>query len=344
MSNVTFHEEIETLKARLQELVKPYSAVFIICDENTEAYCLPLISGAFAKGYIISVHSGEQHKNLESCTTIWSLLTKQMADRKALLINLGGGVICDMGGFAASCYKRGIDFLHIPTTLLAMVDASVGGKTGIDYDGFKNQIGVFREAKEVLICPMFLETLEDRQIRSGMAEVIKHYLIADADAFHEVARSPQLIPDRALIEKAVAIKTQFVTADPFEKNVRKTLNFGHTIGHAIESHYLTTDQPLLHGEAIAIGMAVETIISHRLGLLAEDAQKQILDVLKENFDLRVLPEADIDQIVSLTAQDKKNEAGSTKFVLLTGIGSCAVDVAVHADVIRGAIVWYNNGK
>jgi 3-dehydroquinate synthase len=174
--------------------------------------------------------------------------------------------------------------------------------------------------------------------------VIKHYLIADADAFHEVARSPQLIPDRALIEKAVAIKTQFVTADPFEKNVRKTLNFGHTIGHAIESHYLTTDQPLLHGEAIAIGMAVETIISHRLGLLAEDAQKQILDVLKENFDLRVLPEADIDQIVSLTAQDKKNEAGSTKFVLLTGIGSCAVDVAVHADVIRGAIVWYNNGK
>ncbi|MCW3125550.1 MAG: 3-dehydroquinate synthase [Bacteroidetes bacterium] len=343
MSNVTFFDTIEPLSAKIKEIVQRHNAVFIICDENTEKHCLPLISGAFEKGYIISVKSGEQHKNLESCTMIWSLLTKQMADRNALIINLGGGVICDMGGFAASCYKRGIDFVHIPTTLLAMVDASVGGKTGIDFDGYKNQVGVFREAVEVLMYPVFFGTLEERQIRSGMAEVIKHYLIADADAFDEVSKKGVLLPDRPLIAKAIRIKSQFVDADPLEKNIRKALNFGHTIGHALESHYLDSATPMLHGEAVAIGMAVETIISNKLELLTSDKAQEILTVLKTNFNLKPLPQADIDAVISLTAQDKKNAGQERKLVLLTDIGSYRIDVDVDIETMRDACIWYNNG-
>lgn len=328
----------------MAEIVQPYSAVFILCDENTETLCLPLITDAIDKPYIIGIKSGEQHKTLETCTTIWSHLTAHHTDRKALLIDLGGGVICDMGGFAASCYKRGIDFIHIPTTLLAMVDASVGGKTGIDFHGYKNHIGLFSEAKEVLICPEFLKTLDARQIRSGMAEVIKHYLIADAATFHEVAKNAvAIVPDRKLIEKAVRIKSEFVDADPHEKNVRKALNFGHTIGHAVESFYMTGDAPLLHGETIAIGMAVEAIVSNRVGLLDEEKLSEVLTVLRSLFELKLLPEAAINAIIDLTAQDKKNSGQQRKFVLLNDIGSYQADVAVDEKMISEACIWYNNG-
>lgn len=343
MSNVNYHSEIKTLREQLQHLAAGYSSTFILCDENTEHHCLPLLAGAVPDVQVISIKSGEQHKTLATCDQIWTALTRSHADRRALLINLGGGVICDMGGFAAACYKRGIDFVHIPATLLAMVDASVGGKTGVDFDGFKNQIGVFREAVAVLICPEFLQTLDERQLRSGLAEVIKHYLIADAEAFHAVEGDKMVAYNLALIERAVCIKSQFTEADPEERGVRKALNYGHTIGHAIESHRLTGAAPLLHGEAVAIGMAVEALIAQHMELLTEADADRVLTVLHRLFDLPVLSEGEMAAIIALSAQDKKNAGSTRRMALITGIGSYATDVAVGEEQIREACVWYNNG-
>ena len=183
MENVSFFSDQNVLRSHLVNAIKSYSSVFVLFDENTRKHCLPLIGDVMEKASLIKTKSGEENKDISTCDHIWSQLTDGMADRNSLLINLGGGVLTDMGGFAASCYKRGIDFINIPTTLLAMVDASVGGKTGVDFRGLKNQIGLFSEAQEVLICPEFLKTLDARQIKSGMAEVVKHYLIADGKAF-----------------------------------------------------------------------------------------------------------------------------------------------------------------
>ena len=283
---------------------------------------MPHVRDSFSHYHIITIRSGEASKNLKTCEHIWDELTSKLADRKALLINLGGGVISDMGGFAASCYKRGVDFVNIPTTLLAMADASVGGKTGIDFNGFKNQIGVFSEAKEVLICGEFLKTLDHRQLRSGLAEVVKHYLIADRAAFMSFTQTRRVAPSIAVIQKAVEIKSSIVAQDPFEKNTRKKLNFGHTIGHALESYGLTTHEPLLHGEAVAYGMAVETY-------------------LETVFALRHLSIEATDAILSIVLQDKKNEAGVIKMALIDDIGSCKIDVEVSADDIKAAINYFN---
>ncbi|MBS1624920.1 MAG: 3-dehydroquinate synthase [Bacteroidetes bacterium] len=343
MSNVKFYSEIKSLQQQLQQLAAGYSATFILCDEHTEEHCLPRMRDALPDAFIIRVRSGEQYKNLGSCDIIWFALTHHHADRRALLINLGGGVICDMGGFAASCYKRGIDFIHVPTTLLAMADASIGGKTGIDFDHYKNQIGLFRPAAAVLICPAFLTTLDQRQLRSGLAEVIKHYLIADAAAFRGVEQNEKLSYDLALIARAVQIKSQFAEADPDEQHIRKALNYGHTIGHAIESHRLRTDVPLLHGEAIAMGMAVEALIAQHMDLLAEADADRVLAVLHRLFDLPVLSMEEIAAIVTLSAQDKKNTGATRRMALIDAIGSYVTDVAVGEEQIREACIWYNNG-
>jgi 3-dehydroquinate synthase len=337
---VLFFTDIIVLNTKLGDIIKSYSMVFVLCDENTEKYCLPLINPAIPDAHLINILSGEQYKNLKTCEDIWAGLTLANADRRSLLICLGGGVICDMGGFASSCYKRGIDFINIPTTLLAMVDASVGGKTGIDFNGLKNQIGVFSEATEVLICDRFLKTLDHRQIRSGMAEVFKHYLIADGGSF--VDFDPNLSsPDIVLIQKAVAIKSAIVDADPLEKNVRKKLNFGHTIGHALESYSLSTSAPLLHGEAVAYGMAIEAYIALAKGLIDEQKATFICQKLADYFDLRPLPDMEIEQILSLVAQDKKNDKGIIKMSLIDDIGSCMIDIETSAEEIRNSIMKFN---
>lgn len=336
---VSFFSDIAALNSALTELVKPYSSVFILVDENTAKHCLPLISGNLSDALNIQIQSGEEHKNIHTTSVIWSVLTDHLADRKALLINLGGGVITDMGGFAASCYKRGIDFVNIPTTLLAMVDASVGGKTGIDFAEFKNQIGVFSEAKEVLICPVFLETLDARQLRSGMAEVVKHYLIADERAFMDFDMNAS--PDIGMIRRAINIKSDIVAQDPFEKNVRKKLNLGHTVGHALESYRLTTHEPLLHGEAVAYGMAIETRISVFKSEIGEEKAGMILQKLRAIFALKALSSEEIEGFLSYIHQDKKNENGKIKMALLDDIGSCLIDVEVTTDEIRKAIALFN---
>lgn len=338
---VSFFSDITALNTKLADLTGAYSTVFVLVDENTEKHCLPFLQPAFSIHHIIAISSGEKNKNLKSSERIWDVLSDKMADRKALLINLGGGVICDMGGFAASCYKRGIDFINIPTTLLAMADASVGGKTGIDFQGFKNQIGLFSEAKEVLVCDEFLKTLDDRQLRSGLAEVVKHYLIADGLSFLDFSRSIGISPDLESIKKAVTIKSKIVAEDPHEINVRKKLNFGHTIGHALESYSLTTADPLLHGEAVAYGMAIETYIAAFKSLIDEEKAGFICHTLRSVFDLKLLPADITDKILALVMQDKKNENGKVKMSLIDEIGSCKIDIEVSADEIRDAINYFN---
>jgi 3-dehydroquinate synthase len=320
-----------------------YSAIFVLVDENTSHHCYPLMAGKLPAHKTISIKSGEENKTLETCQTIWQQLTAAKADRKALLINLGGGVIGDMGGFAAGCYKRGIAFINIPTTLLAMVDASVGAKCGIDFMGFKNQLGLFNEPQAVFIHTPFLKTLPQRELHSGFAEVIKHYLIADTASFHELLNDNKPLADfnfELLVRKSVSIKQSIVEQDPHEQGIRKALNFGHTIGHAIESFYLDKpNEKLLHGEAIALGMLAESFVSVKKKLLSERELKAIEQCIRTYFQLQPVAQQDFEAITALTTHDKKNEAGQTLFTLLNGIGSYTINQPVEKEIIHEAMFY-----
>src|ERR1700749_4884910 len=260
-----------------------YSRFFVLTDENTGKYCLPVIRKHIDKldnFDIIEINAGEESKNIDFCVDVWKMLIDFNADRQSLLINLGGGVITDLGGFAASTYKRGIDFVHVPTTLLSQVDASVGGKTGIDLDNVKNIIGTFTQPKAVFIEHEFLQTLPARQILSGLAEMLKHGLIFDAGYWKELKISNLHNPSAALVYHSVEIKNKVVIEDPHEKGIRKSLNFGHTVGHAIETYSLMNDEnPLTHGEAIAAGMICEAKLSNLKIHLDDSELQEITDVI-----------------------------------------------------------------
>lgn len=308
-----------------------YSAIAILVDEHTKANCLDIIlkESQIKPKLIIEIHSGEEHKNISSCEHIWQQLTKAQFDRKSLLINLGGGVIGDMGGFAASCYKRGIDFIQVPTTLLAMVDASVGGKLGIDLENFKNQIGLFKAPKGVYIFPEFLQTLSQRQVISGYAEIVKHALITDKDYWQLLMEtSIEKINWEETIHHSITLKNDIVESDPYEENKRKILNFGHTIGHAIESYYLKKEKDILHGEAIALGMYLETELSP----LNIEKKKEIQYYLKSNFNLVDCPS--LEQLLPFLKNDKKNEHDNINFSLLDDIGSCSYNNELSIDKIK----------
>lgn len=316
-----------------------FAQIFVLVDENTREYCYPRIVSLLPTHHLIQIKSGEQNKTLHSCELIWKRLTQENADRSSLLINLGGGVIGDMGGFAAACYKRGINFINLPTTVLAMVDASVGGKTGIDFMGFKNQIGLFNEPEAVFIHTDFLNTLPERQLKSGFAEVIKHYLIADKDAFNAIGNP---FDWNLVIERNVKIKSLFVKNDPHENNIRKSLNFGHTIGHAIESYFLKKeDKELLHGEAIAVGMICESFISKKLNLINEAELSSISKVVLSYFQLPLLSVVDFSQLLELIKQDKKSKAQQNQFSLLKGIGNYSINNSVEENVIIESFIYYN---
>ena len=284
LSNNYYVNFQEDAYSRLNEYIldtKP-STIFILVDENTETNCLPLFLQELETEStieIIEIESGEENKNLETCTGVWNALTELGADRKSLILNLGGGVITDLGGFVASTFKRGISFVNIPTTLLSMVDASVGGKTGVDLGVLKNQIGLFSDPKMVLIDPRYLQTVTDRELRSGVAEIIKYGLTYDVKLWDSI----KLIEDlnyntlNGLIHRSIEIKNNVVLEDPKEAGVRKVLNFGHTLGHAIESYFLKSDikENLTHGEAIAIGMITETYISEVLFGFPKEKTREI---------------------------------------------------------------------
>ena len=305
--------------------ISTYSKVAILVDQNTMRDCLfklPQIENAL----IIEIKSGEEYKNISTCNFIWEQLTINNFDRNALLINLGGGVIGDMGGFCATTYKRGLEFIHIPTTLLAMVDASVGGKLGIDFKGFKNQIGLFNNPKAVLISSEFLETLAESELKSGFAEVVKHALISDNSLWLKLKNTPFTDLDwEDIIDTSVQIKNKIVLADPFEKEERKKLNFGHTFGHAIESYYLEKGTPISHGEAVFMGMILETKMSD----LSETDKNEIKNYVLSNFALPYTPKKS--SLHKFLINDKKNQNGKINFTLLNGIGNCSLDNLFSLD-------------
>jgi 3-dehydroquinate synthase len=328
-SNYTIHIGDEKLSC-LQ--YQNYSQLAILVDENTEKYCLAKLITSnpdLKKAKVISLSSGEINKNLDSCQIVWKELSQNNFDRNSLLICLGGGVICDLGGFSASCFKRGIDFIHIPTTLLSMVDASVGGKTGVDFLTLKNQIGLFRNPSQVIICPSFLNTLNLRQIKSGFAEIVKHALIADKQYWKLLLEIDiEKINWLQIIYQSVQIKNKIVESDPLEKAERKQLNFGHTIGHAIESHYLESGIKVLHGEAVALGMIVEA----KMSAITQEDCKQIEHFLRSNITLPKLPT--FEEIEKWLIHDKKNTSGKIQFSLLTSIGKCQENISFNNQEIK----------
>ena len=320
---------------------KQYTSIFVISDQNTRRACYPKIKDLLPKHTIVSIKAGETFKTLETCQEIWTEMTAKQMDRHALVINLGGGVIGDMGGFCAATYKRGVDFIQIPTTLLAQVDASVGGKLGIDFNGLKNHLGVFTLPNAVLIDAVFLETLPWRELRSGFAEIIKHCLIADASKWNDIKQldfEEQNWPH--LIAHSVAIKQKIVAEDPTEKGLRKILNFGHTLGHAIETYFLETKNRLFHGEAIAAGMIGEAFIAYKRKLISEQQLGQIEEFLFTIYGKAAIKETDFEAIVELTAQDKKNVGREVRFSLLEGIGQCGFDYVVTNKEMKAALGYY----
>lgn len=324
-----------------------YSAIVILVDEHTKKDCLPVLKRSFSDARIISViqlKSGEKNKNIRSCEKIWKALSKQYADRKALVLNLGGGVICDLGGFAASTYKRGIDFVNIPTTLLAQADASVGGKTGIDLDGLKNQVGTFTFPKAVFIDPRFLKTLSKRELIAGFAEVIKHGLIADKDHWADLQSLSAAHLAKGdhtdLIYRSIQIKNKIVSQDPTEQGIRKTLNFGHTIGHALESASLRSTKKLLHGEAVAMGMICEGYLSRKCCGLSNTELNSITDLIISWFSPGPV-KIPARKLIGLMKQDKKNKDSEINFTLLSSIGKAEINNSCSEELIEEAIHFLN---
>ena len=320
-----------------------YSTVFILCDDNTHTHCLPVLNDLIpetVKANILLMREGELNKNISTCTDLWKELSAKGADRNSLLINLGGGVVTDLGGFVACTYKRGIPFLNIPTSLLSMVDASVGGKTGIDLGVLKNQIGIIREPEAVLILPQFLQTLPTRHLKNGFVEMLKHGLIADKAHWDEI--TPENCHEIDSILHSIEIKSQVVQKDPNEKGLRKILNFGHTLGHAIESFLLNHPDrsPLLHGEAIAIGLVLEAYLSHRASGLSILEANQVKHRIASVFPKQKFSAEEIEVINSLMLHDKKNLKGQVRFALLRELGAAVFDQFVDHQDILDAFDYY----
>lgn len=301
------------------------SKIFILVDENTHTHCLPLFLGNLettAPFEILEIEAGEEMKNITSATMLWEILLEYEADRNAILVNLGGGVVTDLGGFVASTYKRGIDFLQIPTSLLAMVDASIGGKTGIDLGGAKNMVGTFTLPKGVFVHPDFLQTLPHEELMSGFAEMLKHGLIADVLHWKTLVTISELNYENLapLISDSVHIKKTIVERDPTEKGERKLLNFGHTIGHAIESLHLINEQPILHGFAVAMGMYWEAKLANNAHILPNEDFAEIQNQLVKFYPFIQEMNYTLEMLLPFMKQDKKNDAKGIGFVALESIG------------------------
>lgn len=313
----------------------------ILCDTNTRQ-CLEYLHVACPQTQdlpVIEMPEGELHKNLKTCEMVWYQLTEHGADRNTVLLNLGGGVVTDLGGFIASTYMRGIRFVQIPTSLLGMVDAAIGGKTGIDFGGLKNMIGTFSRAEAVLIDSNFLKTLPSRHYRNGLAEVLKHAFISDVSILDLMEAN-----EDALISRSVNVKMDVVARDEFESGERKKLNFGHTIGHAIESHLLETKNPVLHGEAIAAGMIMESFISTKLVGLSETELLKILQLTDSIFSRIQLTKMDWMEVKKLLVYDKKNKEGKVRFVLLKSVGEAAIDQSVSEELLDEVFEFYVSQK
>ena len=322
---------------QLRNLISSHTKSFLLLDENTDNYCLKILNSIdLLKSDTIKIviPAGEQNKNIETVQFIWSKLVENHADRKSLLINVGGGMVTDIGGFAASCYQRGIDFINIPTTLLGMIDAAVGGKTGIDFQGLKNQIGVFSQPLAVMILFEFLETLPKRELLSGLAEIIKYGFIVDKFFLEAKLESYPSYPYYPLypdyIKKAIEVKDEITRNDTTEQGRRKILNFGHTIGHAIETYLIENHEEIRHGEAVALGMLPALYLSDKYYGLD-------YNLCAKNFNRFNLNDVPVNKLIEIMRHDKKNEGGDIRFVLIKDIGKPVYDVVVKPEDIVDSI-------
>jgi 3-dehydroquinate synthase len=327
---------------QIAELIESFGSprTFVLVDDNTEKCVLPLLE-SLRGAKVISVPSGDVNKNLDSLVHIWNELQSGGANRKSLMINLGGGMVTDMGGFAASTFKRGMRFINVPTTLLSAVDAAVGGKTGINFNGLKNELGVFREAEAVVISTGFFATLPIEEVRSGYAEMLKHGLIDTFDNYNRLlsynvaeADAERLL---SLLEESVNVKRRVVAIDPFEHGLRRALNLGHTIGHAFESYAMRRNAPVPHGYAVAWGCVVELILSHMsVGFPSEQLQR-FADYVYENYGAYPLTCNDYPELLELMHHDKKNTSSEINFTLLKNVGEVLIDCTCSEEDIKTAM-------
>ncbi|QIE58335.1 3-dehydroquinate synthase [Rasiella rasia] len=327
------------------------SKIIILTDSNTQKHCLPILLKHINTPIAISsisIPAGEEHKTIATCNYVWEELSNKGADRKSVLINLGGGVVTDLGGFVACTYKRGIEFINIPTSLLAMVDASVGGKNGVDLGHVKNQIGIIKNPYSVYVSVAFLETLPSAHLISGYAEMLKHGLIA-SETYWQAIKAIDFQNAKTTEEfiwTSIEIKNKVVTEDPTELGIRKTLNYGHTLGHAIESYCLdkSDKQTLLHGEAVAIGLILANYISFHLVNFPKKKLETTTSTILSYFPKQSFSEKDIENIIELLKYDKKNVDGNVNFVLLRDFNNYVIDQKVSNDLIYSAFEYYKNFK
>lgn len=323
-----------------------YSKVFISVDENTRSHCLPrfLRHTELYRCEIIQMRSGESNKNLSNCAQLWRQLTDLGADRNSVLLNLGGGVLTDLAGFAATTFKRGMDFIHIPTTLLNMVDASIGGKTGVNLGVLKNQIGLFSNPSMVLIDSAYLQTLPKRAYRSGFAEMIKYGLSMDKEVYRELQAYPEFSTEKQdrLIRHCAQLKAGIVAKDFREEGLRKVLNVGHTIGHAVEALFLERPEQerLLHGEAIAVGLIAEAYLSYESNYLKREELAQLKRFIRSIYTKVDFDKGDFERIKAYMKQDKKKVSSRLNFSLIKGIGACELDATAGAEAIDRALDYY----
>lgn len=325
----------------------PKGKVYVVVDEHTREHCLPLLLAFdfFRAIPVLELHSGEENKNLESVVAVWNFLEENGADRKSLLINLGGGMLSDLCGFAASCFKRGLHFVNIPTTLLAQVDASVGGKTGINFNGLKNEIGVFNQPQTVIIASQFLQSIDKKNFLSGFAEMLKHGLIHSKAHWDECLAFDFDNTDyetlNGMIARSVAIKEYFVVNDPTEQNIRKALNLGHTVAHAFESLALHQGRPILHGYAVAYGLIVELFLSAQKAGFPMEQANEIANWVINTYGPFEITNDDYEALYLKMTKDKKNEAGRINFTLVPEIGKVEININCEKDLIFEALDYYS---
>ena len=341
----------EPLGAALKKALKACESdkIFVLTDTNTYTHCLPVLQRLSVVKHmeVLQVGAGETHKSIASAEYIWDVLTQHKADRGSVLINLGGGMIGDLGGFAASTYKRGIRFINMPTTLLSQVDASIGGKLGVNFGGLKNQVGLFKAPDYVIASTEFLHTLDRDNLLSGYAEMLKHALIYSAEHWKKLTEFDILAPQlnyealEKLISKSIFIKNDFVKKDFREKNVRKALNFGHTVGHAIESWAIETGQPMLHGAAVAHGMVCEAYLSHKKALLDKRIVSEVKNLVHKLFGRIDNLSNNADTLMRLMEHDKKNSLSRINFSLISAIGEVELDKNATAAEIVEALNYYD---
>lgn len=340
----------DTIRSFLYQFEFSDHKIFVLTDNNSRKYCLPRLMSniqLFQKVTILEIRDGEEYKTIETCQQLWYELSEKNADRTSMLVNLGGGVITDLGGFVAATYKRGIRYLNIPTTLLAMVDASIGGKVGVDMKGLKNQIGLFSNPQAVFIIPEFLDTLPQRQINSGFSEVIKHSIVYERHYWEDLSGKPlsEIKNWKEIIDWSAEIKNYFIMEDPLDTGFRKVLNFGHTIGHAVETFSIQNDNnPLLHGEAIALGMICELYISHIQAKLPKDEMDEVIHFIMSSFKYYPFRSGNFDLILDYMRHDKKNTGENFNFTLLTSIGNSLINQEVDIKLIRESLRFYQSLK